>query len=382
MLAKRIDVVVPVWGEEFVRLFCEVVLPNLLSSGNLIELGKQSEASLCIYTEAEWIPVMERCPAIEYAKGIVSVLFFEIPELRQDYTKYNKMTVAHNLAIKRAIEKDSGLIFLNADVVSSSGSFRRIIELAGQGVRVIEVIGFRTIKQEMERNLKALFSNQSNEICIDSRDLVELAMKYAHPISLSHFVDNKDSSLGGRLPFNYFWEVSNEGVLARGTHLFPLYVYPQNKEISTVDVTIDWDFVGNACPDPDSRYVVRDSDELFIVEMSDVDYKIDPIRNFGIRCMWEFINNSCNSHHKETFKNVILLHSSPSTDNHFWRSTKMRSWLWFWIVMIGAPIYWMYCKLIKTYVLSRVYKIIQWVREIRFLRISELLLNTYNRIRF
>ena len=337
---KCIDVVIPVWGEEYVRFFCEMVVPNLLSMGNLEDLNKTVDCEIYLFTnESSYVGLAEHSAIIGLSKKF-SVCISIIENKASETNKYSIMSMAHDMAIKKALVSDSALLFINADVLFSVNSLKRIGELIKSGKRVVEMIGFRTIKEGMEKTLKAKCQDVGDVIDIEADELLELSMKNMHNISLSHFVDIKYPPLRGHLPFNHYWSVGSMGIVGRGSHLFPIYVYPERKNYKEELITIDWNFVEAVCPNKIDRYVVQDPQEIFIVEVSDSNYTMPVSKKFGLFYMANFILTQCSKHHIETFSKVIRFRFKADNCKNFeWRLALLRSNLWYLTVVVLSYTY-------------------------------------------
>ncbi|MCK9917962.1 hypothetical protein MXD81_53360, partial [Microbacteriaceae bacterium K1510] len=200
----------------------------------------------------------------------------------------------YNDAIKLSAERHSALVFLNADMIYSDGTFASIAKRASEGKRCVEIDGFRTKKQGMEAALRSAFRDI---IAIQPSHLVQLSLEHIHSISLSHIWEAEGD--GGFIPFHTYWRAGSHGLVGKLSHLYPLYLYPRNWNIGAAR-TIDWDLIERAGLHEDDIHIVTDSNELFVAELSDENYVIAPTFPEGgsIRGMRRFIADSCSPHHR------------------------------------------------------------------------------------
>lgn len=340
MFPKIIHFVAPVWGREYVRVFCQTVLPNLLSPKSIGLLHDGFQCKFYIYSDEESAELFESYSAFRKLRSITDVNILFIPtEILKDDSKYNKMTAAHNCGVKNAMQEDAGIIFLNADMIYSDGTFQRVRELINDGFRAIEIEGFRVLKQPVEVILFERYYS-SGIISIQSRDLVSLALTYPHQISLSHFIDYEKSQ--GKNPFHTYWYVGKEGAIAKGSHLYPLYVHPLPSVTAAVaEKSIDWDLVDQACPNGQNQYVVRDSDEIFSIEMSDADYQISPYfpNGYSIFGMWRFVSNHCDPGHRRRLSKTTYIHKSENTKSLQWLLVRLKAEVWASIILHFSFLY-------------------------------------------
>jgi hypothetical protein len=231
------------------------------------------------------------------------------------------MTAAYNDAINKAAAIKSDIVFLNADMIYSAGTFRRLVDLIDQGKRCVEIEGFRVNKLPVERALR------QSSWAPDSATLVKLALNNIHLISLCHFWEPETDF--GFLPFHTYWR-ADRGLLARASHLYPLYLYPRDWDALQAAKTIDWDLSDKAGLRPDEMHVVRDSEEIFSVELSDQSYAIDPSFPNGasIQKMREFVDKHCTPEHRARLSFPILFRADP-TNNEGWRLARIKSTLWY-----------------------------------------------------
>lgn len=320
MTPSALTLSTPAWGQEYIRTFCEIVVPNLLAAGNLPALAARLPCTHHIYTDDLDNPLFASEP-LQQLRAIADVHLHSIHDLKVD-NKYHTMTAAYNDAITRAAEIGSALIFLNADMIYAAGSFARLTELINQGRRCVEIEGFRVNKKPVERSLR-----KHPSMCIPAAGLVQLAIDNVHPISLCHFWEPENDD--GFIPFHTYWR-ADHGLVARASHLYPLYLYPRAWDRLTEAVTIDWGLSDLAGLAPDETHMVTDSEEIFAVELSDADYRIDPSMPYGgtIREMRAFVAKHCAPTHRERLGRIIRFRARPDEDAG-WHRAEIKSMLWY-----------------------------------------------------
>ena len=283
----------PVWGAEYVRLFCDLVLNNLAAPGNIPALASQIPCTYHIYTNDAAVPLIKNSPAFRSLAERIEIMFHSTAQFA-DSAKYSLLTACYNDAVAIAAGNGSALIFLNGDMIYSNGTFEAVLRRMDEGKRCVEIEGFRTVKQAMERHLKERYPDI---IDIPTRDLVKLSLDCIHPISRAHFWEAESDF--GFIPFHTYWRAGNSGVIARASHIYPLYLYPRLWEL-ICDNTIDWDLVDKAGLAREDIHIVEDSDEIFSSELSDESYIIAPTFPEGcsVKLMRSFIAQHCSEDHK------------------------------------------------------------------------------------
>ncbi|WP_316207636.1 MULTISPECIES: hypothetical protein [unclassified Bradyrhizobium] len=352
-LPPHITLVTPVWGAEYIRLFCDVVCRSLLAPDNLPAISQRFCCTYHIYTDDEANSHFHSS-SFNRLRDLVDLRFHDLGSLTAD-NKYSTMGAAYNDAVNRASERQSGIIFLNADMIYSNGSFAHLSRLIDLGRRCIEIEGFRADKQAIENILTDRYEDL---FTISSAPLVRLALKHIHPISACHLWEKG----GGFMPFHTYWTVRT-GLLARASHIYPLYLWPRSWNGLIAEKSIDWDLVDRAGLAEIEKYIVQDSQEIFSVELSDVNYWIPPAYPQGasIGVMRSFVAEHCGPENLQRLSRVIRLRTVP--DDHLaWKWAEFKSWLWYKAVAENSDT----CALVLNTIAlksSHVRKAISWAGQ-------------------
>lgn len=311
----------PVWGEQFVELFCNFVVRNLIAPGNLPALAR-FDCVYHIYTDDLERSHFHREPFNTLRK----LLAVEMHSTRDfiGIDKYGTLTACYADAISRAVDERAAMIFLNADMIYSADTFTNLLKLIEAGKRCIEIEGFRVLKDPVRKELE---DKCEHNIAIRSSDLVKLALNQIHPISASHFWE-PEADLG-YMPFHTYWRAGAHGLVAKASHIYPIYLYPRNWDLGSAR-TIDWDLVDSAGMKADDEYVVCDSEEIFAIEMSDASYCIPPTFPNGcsVEQMRGFIDQHCNEGNRRRLNYTIRLRANPNEDGLGWAPASLKALLW------------------------------------------------------
>jgi hypothetical protein len=142
---------------------------------------------------------------------------------------------------------------------------------------------------------------------VPARDLVKLAMGHLHPLTEALFWDSAHFGSG---PSHLYWRVGDDGILARCFHLHPLMVNPLVRGLLPSS-TIDADYTPLACPDPDTLYVVEDSDEIAGFEISGrSQFGTFKPRKFSAADTAFYARYWTQSHHRKFVTHPIRFHGS------------------------------------------------------------------------
>jgi hypothetical protein len=253
-------ILVPVWGEPYCDIFTQISLPSQLAPGNLPSLPHKDRCLYHVLTRPE---DEARIRSAESWRRLESVMPVRV-ELRRDKkgTSYETMSAYLSDGIALADKDDAASLFFNPDLIFSNGTIAVLVQKVRDGRRVVFTTGIRLQKESVIPEI--LEFRGDGAISVTSRDLASVALRNLHPLSRQNIWTDGNGTL---LPATMLWPVGNEGLLARCFHLHPLLVWPERKNV-VFQGTIDDDFVSMACPDAEADYVVTDSDDLLMCEIS------------------------------------------------------------------------------------------------------------------
>lgn len=301
----KIHIITVVWGEEYINYFLKIVIPNQLSNGNLEIFKENPEAIYKIYTSSKDSIIIENSPILVVLSKCIKYEIIKIADI--DFSsKYAAMNQLHGYAIDSAVKEQAVLIFLSPDMIISEFFFKKLMQLS-QNSKVVLVLGFRVIKEEITPILVNNYSNnQNNKISISSRELANLSIKYMYPISQSLLINCK--TFPG-CPSHLYWNVDGSGILCRAFHLHPLLI-KQNNDNKPINDTIDGTYIHKICYDYKDIFIVTDSDDLFIASVDSInDNGAYEKYDFNINKIAKWVCCTTNKYHRRYIYEKIRLHS-------------------------------------------------------------------------
>lgn len=263
----RYNLVTVVWGEEHTGLFVDLCLPNLLISGNLGALCNTPNPVFRIFTTPKDALKIESSPAFRKASEIIDFKISMISD--EDFAqKYTLASKYFQKGTDLAAEDNAAAIVIGPECLLSEGYISNVLRIAESGKRVIMVSQIRVAKETFLPQL--LKESSVNSACgpVMPRKLVKLALENMHPVSKSLLWS---SNKFHKAPGHIYFEVPEEGILARCFHLSPVLVNSVCKNAGSSKV-FDGDYILNACPDINDIYISSDSDELMSVEVTSLSY--------------------------------------------------------------------------------------------------------------
>jgi hypothetical protein len=293
----------PVWGEAYTSLYVETVIPAQLASGNLPAFHGEHNHRYIIYTTPQDAGFIRSSPIFEPLNACVPVTFEFLS--RKVNVVHDMMTDCYRRGIKAADDADAAVVFLTPDIVLSDNAFTTIKRLSECGRGVIYIPAIRTTKSTVVARLKNSF-RRGDTIQISPRHLMRVALDNLHPLADASWWDEGEYDL---LPANIYWRVGDEGIVGRCFHLHPIFVFPQQKNV-TFFGTVDDDYVTAACPDQSHDFVVEDSDQLLAIELSDPRrYFVTRLAKGSVVDAARWAEQFANERHRSLFKATVRMHS-------------------------------------------------------------------------
>ena len=307
---------VPVWGKEYVKNFLEVSLLSQLSPNNFSKKNYDAKSKYLVYTLPEHQEEIQNNLAFRLLSTFITTEFVLFDATSQN--AHSKMSWCHNHGIRIAERIDAACVFWAPDFLYADGTIPAMRKILNQGKRVIFTVGIRTILESISK--AALEIKKNDRICLTTRELASLSLDHLHQIAYNSFWPPKDSS--NFIPANIFWPVNKEGLICHAFHLHPLLVYPKIKGIS-IKVTVDDDYILKACPENEEHYIVQDSDELYLCELSYKDRMLPTGVNFkSLNSLNEWITYNTNQQHREMVNVPICIHRGKKDLDEWKRSGK------------------------------------------------------------
>ncbi|MGA3038646.1 MAG: hypothetical protein ABSE64_14315 [Vulcanimicrobiaceae bacterium] len=307
-----------VWGAEYIDLLSRVALPPLLTTGNLLGFAPY-ETELDIYTLKGEIPALHALPGLLSLSGFIDV---RITEIAFDQTgadrfdaRYKVMSAMHNLAIRRAAQKNAAIFFLAPDAVFADGSLGRARELLQDGKRLVLLPGARSSSQMRDVLLARYNPFGRVGMSIPPRELVANLVRYPYEQQWQ-FWGMERLTIS---PSHVYFRVKDEGFIIRGFHHHPVAVYPENWQSEEVGATtVDSTWCSEAVPDPSSVHLITDTDEGFVVDVAtdkDNESHVGEVTSDPERHVIEWARTNTDARQRTFARENIFVHSGPLNAN-------------------------------------------------------------------
>jgi len=269
-----------VWGEAYVSLLLDHSIPTLFSRGNLIDSPWVSHFTYQLMTTREDYASISVHPVFRRLQRTLEVDVVFIDEIQVDESidihKYNRVSIAQNVGMKRAAETCDGMFFLYPDFIYSTGSLDTVAKKLSEGNRaVFSPIPY--ISQEaicgglLRTQGHSVFTSEGPETSIEPRQLVELNLMHPHPVNRGYEVD---SGVYAEWPALFVWPIAGQGQIIHSFHLHPtgiLFDKGNPDFFRHFEISLDDEFVSRIFSIGDQLAFIHDSDELAMCSTRSID---------------------------------------------------------------------------------------------------------------
>ena len=192
--------------------------------------------------------------------------------------------------------------------------------IAATGKRAIMCTGLTAVTETCLPDLLARFySEEDFSITISSRELVRLSLDHMEPCGWSLFWD---STHFNPTPSQLYWNVPEEGILARWFQLTPLMVYPRKKLKSFSGSSDSGDLILRACPNRNEIHIASDSDEIFTFAVRTPHETYAPNKSSAVKVA-RWAAGTTNRHNRWFLKHKLRIHYADVSER--WEQVERES---------------------------------------------------------
>ncbi len=308
---KHFHLAVPVWGEAYTKLFTDVCLPMIMTSGNIAALGDRPANRFVIATTWNDHLAIRSSPSYRRLTQLIEVEFIHIDAQVDLANTHAAMSECYAMAMRSSsvIPGKTCFVFLTPDSFWTDGTFRRLGELADSGFKVVMAAGLRANREPMSEILAERIERFPDNPAIPVAELISLALANLHQMSRAHNVLNSFGFLNQHPSHLYWINEPDQQLIAHCFHLHPLLVLAPESEVA-IGTTIDGEFLNNL-PYPLDDYHVSQN-EFFAIELSPTASEWGvPLGPPSLARIVDFSLNHANNSHWHFFGKRIVLNGSP-----------------------------------------------------------------------
>jgi hypothetical protein len=269
---RRVRLLIPVWGEEYISVFCRTALPSCLSPNNLPYLVCHHSLEVIFLTRSSERNLFQSYPAYQRLASLTSISFIEIDDILTSY--FDPAPAAYATALTYAFYRgirslgtaalETDFLFWNADFVPADGVFRTMADLITAGVRCTFAPSLRVDLAVQDALPAARRSGDGSVLDIGPREWVALAMRFLHPTvkaqTLNRFEERMIDTVN-----QLYWQINDELMVARVFLMFMLHIRPE-RVWDDVYGHCDYVFVPEMVPSSNYHFETS-SDRMLIIEL-------------------------------------------------------------------------------------------------------------------
>lgn len=269
---NQVRLLIPVWGPDYIAMFCRTCLPSFLSPNNLPYMASVHDVTVVFLTRASDRRSFEEYPAYRRLADLVEIVFTDIDEILARYFEpaphaFNvALTYAyfHGIRSVGAAAVETDFVFWNADFLAADGVFRTLADLMTANVRCTIAPSLRVDLAVEEAVLAPSRTANGAVLDIEPREWVRLAMRFPHPTVKAQTVNRFEERM--IVPVSQlYWHVNEELMVARQFFMFMLHIRPE-RVWEQVYGHCDYVFVPEMVPSGDYHFEVQ-SDRMLIIEL-------------------------------------------------------------------------------------------------------------------
>lgn len=259
------QVLLPVWGYEFIRQFLDRSVLTLLAPGNLPAVARALPTEFVFLTGKKDEAMIREHPSYRRLAAVCPIRFEAIDDLITDGNHTTTITLAYTRAVRRAgpAMLDTCFFFLVSDYLMADGSLASVMRRMQAGASAVQVGNFQVVEEEAADWLRSQFDGSAETVVLPPRELMRWALTCVHPATAANTVNNPvcHNSHTNRL----FWRVGGNTLIGRFYLMHMICIRPETADF-TIGASCDYSFVPEMCPSG-NVVALTDSDEYLAIEV-------------------------------------------------------------------------------------------------------------------
>jgi hypothetical protein len=269
----------PVWGEKYVRTALDLCIASLLSPGNLPAV--QNPTTVVLRTTSRSRRMFEADPMFARLREHVEIHWLHMTDPARDAPKMKLMSECHAIGARMAHEAGALVMFLTADIFHVDGSIPRLIRWAqAPGIRVVMASAWAA---SQEAFMAAIGAAPGEPLAIPHRRAASLLVKHMHSAFRQYEVWGP--AFGPPLIMVCpWWRATEDGVLSHSLSwsiAMMNYARIEHHDTTCLDKwTVDGDHAYRNAPEPSQWHVITDSDDHLLLGLTrEADQNFPPTVN-------------------------------------------------------------------------------------------------------
>lgn len=234
----KVKIVVPVWGDNYIKTFLNLSLPSQMCDDGIPTLAQENVVSFVIYTTSDGLHNFSTSPIIQKLESLVQVSYVLISsKLMAD--SYRAFSKAYAHEINKSSKLNECVYLLNADIITSCEFYRETLNKIKLGYKAVNVTCPRAGLNGVEKFVSSEYQSSKNfGYQIGAVAAKDIWLANIHPLMQLH---KMPKSLSEDVhPSSFYWKSESGGVYIRSFHLYPILIYPNGKKVGwakTIDAS-------------------------------------------------------------------------------------------------------------------------------------------------
>jgi hypothetical protein len=258
------QLLIPVWGKNYIATFADIGLRSLLSENNIPRIANDFEVEISFLTNKEGAEILETQYAASLKQRyLVSYVFIDDLVSRHNYGVTLTLAYARAIMATREAQTKTAFIFFNSDFVVSDGSLATVARLLKEGNRCVIAPSLRVNSEDVIPSLLKRINRLAHKEAFDGRSLVELALNNLHPTVVARTLTQELASCTEYGQF--YWRVDDHTLIGAHHLIFHIAIWPE-APLGVVNSYHDYCFVPELAPS--RKFVlIDDSDDFLMLEL-------------------------------------------------------------------------------------------------------------------
>ncbi len=311
----KIKFLTVVWGETYIKNFCELSLPSWMAEGNIPALAQSGKLEVLVMTQKRDFPAFTKFPAFRRLKKQVPVTLVSIDDLIPGNIYGITLTLAYARPILELKESmlEYNFVFMNADFILADGSLATLARELRKGANVVLAPSLRVTAEKTEPLFRKRVHPKKGFLQITPKDALKMSMPHLHPTSLGKIINFKDYHTVH--PNQLFWRVDENTLLGRYFLIFMLAIRPK-QVIRSISSWCDYGFVPEFCSGEPLK-VLGNSDDFLMIETQEKTKEKNLLRHGRLTpakvkiSLDEWLTPG----HLQNFQNEVLFHIHNPLEN-------------------------------------------------------------------
>ena len=306
---QAVRLLLPVWGQRYLRRFFEFSLPTMIAPGNIPALAATLPCTFVFLTSAQDAELIAEHPGYRYLSAICRTEIVPIDDLITGDNHSTTITLAYERAVRAAAAiTDTCFLFLIADYLVADGSFRHVLARIQEGVSGVLAGNFQVTEEDAAPAFHSTFASGDVALTLEPRALAAWAMRHLHPVTAANTVN---FPLSHSLHSNrLFWRVDEDTLLGRFYLMHMIAIRPETRDF-VIGASCDYSFIPELCPSGNVA-VLTDSDDYLVVELQPRRHERAFLRVGppDIAKLAASLSEWTTARHRENARDTVLFHAA------------------------------------------------------------------------